>query len=147
MKRLISAVAMLVVAACSQAPPTLRPYGADLPPLTANGLPGSYELCARNAAVKTAAMYDVYYPCRREIAFYLAQMGDKTQQEKAVMADEMDKLAMDYAQKQAEAFHGADAVRRASAPVDPPPHPIPPNDGIGTPVIIEQHYEPREKRS
>lgn len=110
---------MLVLAACSSAPPATQPYGADLPALEANGLPADYTRCVRSAAMKTADFYDVYYPCHPELISYLARMGGKTQQEKAVLADGMEKKALDYAQEQVEAFHGPDAVRRASAPTLP----------------------------
>lgn len=109
----------VLLSACAEAP-AQRPYGADIEPLDANGLPPKYSFCVRHAAMKTAAIYDAYYPCRRELSSYVARMGGLSMEEKSTLVDDMQKKAMDYAHAQVVERHGAEAVRRT---VQPPPAP------------------------
>ena len=115
-------LAMLLMGACAPSVPAYVP--AKPLPLDANGLPPLYSLCVRNAALKSVAIYDVYYGCRDEIAFYLAGLRGPSQQEKAEMADAMEPKAMDYAQQQVIDRHGAEAVRAALMGLPAPPRAV-----------------------
>lgn len=117
MKRLL--LLGLVLSACAQ-PEPVRPYGSDTLPLDANGLPPHYALCARNAAVKSVAIYDVFYGCQMHIIFYVSGLNGLTQEEKARMVDAMEPKAMDYAQRQVIDRHGEEAVRAALMGLPPP---------------------------
>lgn len=116
--RLAPFISLSLLLGCAQQPA----YEPEKPlPLDANGLPPHYSLCVRNAAVKSVAVYDVYYGCRDQIAFYLAGLRGPSQQEKAEMADAMEPKAVDYAQQQVIDRHGAAAVRAALMGEQPPP--------------------------
>lgn len=116
--RLVPLFVMGLLAGCSQP----APYVPERPlPLDSDGLPPLYSLCARNAAVKSLAVYDVFYGCRDQITFYLAGLNGPSQQEKAEMADAMEPKAMDYAQQQVIDRHGPEAVRAALMGEPPPP--------------------------
>lgn len=89
-------------------------YVPDKPlPLDADGLPPLYSLCARNAAVRSVTIYDVFYGCRNYIISYLSTLNGPSQQDKAEMVDVMEPKALDYAQRKVIEFHGEAAVRAA----------------------------------
>lgn len=124
MRRVASLLAVLV-SACAEAPPPV-PYGSNVESLDANGLPPKYSFCVRHAAMKSAAIYDAYYSCRREIPFYVARLGGLNMEEKAAMVDGLQKAALNYAHETVVAQHGAEAVRRTLDPPSAPP-PAPAN--------------------
>lgn len=117
MKRLL--LLGLCLSACTPSP-AVKPYGSDVLPLDANGLPPHYTLCVRNRTVKSAAIYDVYYGCRPELSWYVASLNGIPQEQKADLLDGLENKAVDYAHKTVVAFHGADAVRRTIDPTFTP---------------------------
>lgn len=118
MKRLL--LLGLFLSACDAPPPPPKPYGSDVLPLDSAGLPPLYSLCARNASVKSVAIYDVFYGCRRYIISYVSGLNGVSQEEKARMVDAMEPKAMDYAQQQVIDRHGEAAVRAALMGLPPP---------------------------
>lgn len=113
-------VLLLLLSACTTSPPP-APYGADVEPLDANGLPPQYSLCVRQKAYVSAALHDVYYPCKWQISYYLARLGGLSIEEKSAMVDDMTKRALHYAEAQVIERHGEEAVRRTVTPPKPPP--------------------------
>ena len=89
----------------------MPPYGSA-EPLGANDLPRDYTLCVQRQAVTSAAVYDVFYECHKELVWYVVQLGGLNQEAKATMLNEMDTRAMNYAHEEVIARHGGDAVRR-----------------------------------
>jgi hypothetical protein len=109
----------LGLGACA-APPSPR-YTPPVPQLESDGLPGAFKLCVRNKAETTAAIYDAYYPCERELVFYVAELPGLSQEDKAILVEDLQKRGLNYAQDTVTSRHGADAVRRTIEPPKPLP--------------------------
>jgi hypothetical protein len=109
-------LAGLALAGCGETLPPV--YTPPVPQTEANGLPASFTQCVRRQAQTTAAIYDAFYPCERELVTHVARLSGMTQEAKATLLDDLEKRGMDYAQDTVTAVHGTAAVRRT---VEPPP--------------------------
>lgn len=138
--RLLPFIALSVLGACAQ-PTSYRP---EPPPRqTAGGLPVSYESCARQRAISTPSMYDVFLDCRQYLVMHVVQMPISSQEAKAQILERLETTAMNRAQEVVTARYGG---ARAAQAMHTAPPPAPPAAEPSPVIVDRQPLPPSERR-